>query len=94
MNFYVYVIQEVKVSKTAPIKIGVSNDVERRLGALQVSNPRELAVKLRFGPMSRADAYNLERHLLTKLKHCRLRGEWFSGKALNLIFESGRTRAA
>jgi hypothetical protein len=93
-SFYVYVIQEVKASATAPIKIGVSNDVERRFGALQTSNPRQLALKAKFGPMDRAGAYALERHLQSSLKNFHLRGEWYSGKALKLIFAAGRKQAA
>jgi hypothetical protein len=86
--FYVYIVQEVKASATAPIKIGVASNVQRRLEGLQTCNPRELKIKALFGPMSRAAAYSLEDHLHKNLAPYHLRGEWFSGKALSALAES------
>jgi hypothetical protein len=37
--------------------------------------------------MSRDEAFGFESHLQDKLRSYRLRGEWFSGKALKLIFQ-------
>jgi hypothetical protein len=85
-SFYVYVVQEVKASATAPIKIGVSNDIERRVACLQTCNPRKLELKASFGPMRKLDAYDLERHMHGELARYWLRGEWYSGKALKQIF--------
>lgn len=85
ISFYVYVVQEHKASATAPIKIGVARNVGRRVESLQTCNPRELKIRAVFGPMSRANAYGLESHLHKSLCAFRLRGEWFSGKAMGLI---------
>lgn len=93
-SFYVYVIQEQKASRTAPIKIGVSSNIDRRLLCLQTYNPRALEIKLRFGPMGRAAAYGFESHLQHELKPYHLRGEWYSGKALKLICNPSRSVAA
>jgi hypothetical protein len=86
-SFYVYVMQEVKASATAPIKIGVSNDITRRLMTAQTNNPRKLEIRLKLGPLGGAEAYDLENHLHKSIQSYRLRGEWFSGKALSLILK-------
>src|SRR5690606_9500444 len=88
-SFYVYIIQEVKASLTAPIKIGVSYDVERRLKYFQTCNSRELVLKTAFGPMTKVEAYAFELHLHRSLASYHLRGEWFSGKALSFILKQG-----
>lgn len=87
MNFYVYFVQEVKVSKAAPVKVGVTSNLKRRMKAMQTGNPRELTCRVLLGPMSRADAFEYEQQLHGTFKRMRLRGEWFSGKLLARISE-------
>lgn len=83
--FYVYFIQEQKASKSAPVKIGVAQDVIQRLMNIQTGNPRTLKIVATLGPFSEAQAFDLERGLHRRFKSLRLRGEWFSGKALKML---------
>ena len=77
-NRYVYFIQEV-IGIYAPIKIGVSKNVQERMRNIQGCNPRKLEVYAVIGPMGKAKAFNLEESLHRKFRRFHLRGEWFSG---------------
>lgn len=55
-----------------PIKIGTSQDVQRRLYKLQTASPKPL----RILAMVRGNAA-LEAKLHTRFKRCRIKGEWF-----------------
>ena len=90
ISFYVYVVQEVKASRTAPIKIGVTNDTAWRMSALQNGNPRKLEYRLLFGPMSRSAAFDFEGHLQSCLREFCLRNEWFSGKAMRKLLQHSK----
>ena len=52
------------------VKIGKSNDVEKRLGILQIGNPSQLVIKHVF-------SRDIERVLHRYFKSRRVRGEWF-----------------
>jgi hypothetical protein len=65
----VYFIQGIK---GGPIKIGVTNDVARRLSALQNGAPDKLVVLL----TAEGDR-EVEEEVHRKFSHLRLRGEWF-----------------
>lgn len=85
MQFYVYFVQEVKVSKSAPVKVGVTCDIKRRMRTMQTGNPRELKLVVLLGPMERNEAFEYEKQLHGTFNYMRLRGEWFSGKLLARI---------
>lgn len=61
-------------------KIGIANNVERRLEELQVGNPVELFIVCKFFFKSRKVANKVEKSLHNRFKDHRVRGEWFSKK--------------
>lgn len=67
---FVYFIQ--RVDGTGPIKIGVADDVPRRLGGIQTSHPEPLHVLavMRGG-------VSMERSLHERFASLRMQGEWF-----------------
>jgi hypothetical protein len=71
---YVYLVQQ---GYTGPIKIGLADNVCKRITELQVGNPIELLLIAVIGPISRKEAEHLERSLHKKFKHKHIRGEWF-----------------
>ena len=84
-SLYVYVFQEDRKSSKSPVKIGVSKNIDKRLAGVQNGNPRNIVLRAKFGPMSRVEAFDLEAHFHRCLSAYRIRGEWFSGKALSKI---------
>jgi len=75
---YVYFIQEGKGSY-GYIKIGKSNNVDKRLDSLQTGNPRKLTLMASIKCKTPNDALRLEKKLHIKFKKENIRGEWFSG---------------
>jgi hypothetical protein len=70
---FVYVIGP----DAGPFKIGVANDVDKRLAQIQVDRPDRLAVLHRQKvPSSRR--YDVEKHAHAALNAVRVRGEWFA----------------
>lgn len=90
MKHRVYVIQEVRPTSNAPVKIGVALNVQRRLEALQIGNPRELVVVMEFGPMTSKAAYELENFYHRQFKPHQIRGEWFHARVLKLLASPAR----
>jgi predicted GIY-YIG superfamily endonuclease len=78
---YVYLIS----SGDGTVKIGVSVDAEKRLSALQSSNPNELSI---IGKVKSNNAYDVEHEIHHKHKDKRARGEWFklSNEDIETIF--------
>lgn len=74
MRSFVYLVQQ---GYTGPIKIGLSDNVCKRIEELQTGNPVELLLIAAIGPMSRKKAEQLEKSLHKKFRHKRIRGEWF-----------------
>lgn len=72
MTDVVYTIE----SDTGLTKIGVSNDVWRRLKILQTGNPHKLHVSSAF-EVTAVSAYEMERRLHERLAVYRVVGEWF-----------------
>ena len=69
---FVYVIG----APDGPVKVGVTNDVESRRSVLQVASLTALEISLSV-PLSRREAFAVERHAHWLLKDQRVRGEWF-----------------
>ncbi len=77
---FVYYIREV--NGEGRVKIGVSQNPTKRLGDIQVCNASELELHRMLGPMSRLEAYAVERNIHAAAKQFRIRGEWFSSEVL------------
>lgn len=73
------------MSNSDPIKIGVADNVEKRLDNMQTGNPRELVILYKIPMNSRSHAFMVENRIHKKLSKHRIRGEWFIGRALNKI---------
>lgn len=94
---YVYVLQQ---GSGGPVKIGIANDIKRRVMALNTGASIALDV-LKSHEMEDASHSRLvERYLHKILDKHRLNGEWFSPEALTELPESisydfiyGRMRA-
>jgi hypothetical protein len=88
--FFVYIIAP---DTEFPCKVGVAENANKRLAALQVSNWEELHVFEAYEMPNRGAAYRLERVVHRRLSgHC-IRGEWFNlmvsdiKKEINSILE-------
>lgn len=75
---YVYFIQQGRGS----IKIGVSDDPERRLKELQTATSRQLRLIAKLCLPNRAAAFDLEKDLHAAYGHLRGTGEWFKPRIL------------
>ena len=89
-QYKVYFIKQCyKKKKNSPMKIGFSDDPERRLRELQTGNPNKLKVSFALPCASRDDAIMMEKnlHRLVTAKYQRLHGEWFMiyGDIIKLI---------
>ena len=80
---YVYFVSSGR-GKRAPIKIGVSKNVDKRVDELQTGNPNKLYILSIIECTTVKRAYNLEGYLHHKLKRFRLVGEWFRRADWNL----------
>lgn len=76
---WVYFIQE---GYKGFLKIGVSDDVDSRLKALQTATPRNLILQAKIGCASRREAYDLENQLHKMFKDFHYRGEWFASSMI------------
>jgi hypothetical protein len=74
---FVYFIQD---GENGPIKIGLSNEPDKRIGKLQTGNPRELFLR-HVIPGDRA----VEHQLHDRFEPARVRGEWFGREYLPVI---------
>lgn len=70
---YVYLIGPEDAS---PLKIGIAEDVTKRLCSLQIGNWQQLKVHHTVSVVA-TSAASVERHMHRELKDRRLRGEWF-----------------
>lgn len=78
---YVYAISDGE-----NIKIGMSNDVDKRLKTLQTSNSKDLIVVWKYYAGRQAkDATKIEKMLHRQCKSHRIRGEWFKMEALEMV---------
>jgi predicted nucleic acid-binding Zn ribbon protein len=73
---FVYFIGE---EPDGPVKIGVANDPEARVGLLQIGNPRTLTLLA-----ASRGGIRYERELHERFSAWRLRGEWFDRHAEGL----------
>lgn len=64
-------------NKKGAIKIGVTNNMEKRLEVLQTGNPFKLTVLAVIECDSREHAYHTEGRLHRLFRRCKIRGEWY-----------------
>lgn len=76
---YLYVLVEKDTSR--PIKIGIAEDIDKRLQALQTGNHRELAVLHQYLFHTRRGARRAEELSHAHFASALLRGEWFDVEA-------------
>lgn len=94
MTCYVYIIQAGD-KKGAPIKVGVSENPEKRLTQLQTGNPKVLRLLMTFECNDKHHAFKLEKTLHFMLRGQGILNEWFScsrskvTKMLNKISNDG-----
>ena len=74
MDYYIYLI---RAGSTDYYKIGVTNNIEQRLKALQVSNHEVLECVAISNHMEIREAYINEAKIHTKYEKFRVHGEWF-----------------
>ncbi len=73
MTFFVYAIGP----ENGPVKIGFTNDLKKRLKAIQTGNPQKVEIFYSEQFDSKKDMMEAERILHKTLSHKRLKGEWF-----------------
>ncbi|HHZ70476.1 MAG TPA: GIY-YIG nuclease family protein [Flavobacteriales bacterium] len=81
---YVYIIQSGKTKKS-PVKIGMSDDPEKRIKQLQTGNPQVLRIIISIKCNSRKRAFELERTLHRMLSRNNILNEWFFVKKKSLF---------
>ena len=86
MTTYVYFIQQGRGS----VKIGVSDDPEKRLRTMQTGNQKPLRLLGSVPFQSRSDAFEVEKYLHEKYSHYRSKGEWFRRAVLKEIKIKGK----
>lgn len=74
MNVYLY-IMESKQADVSFYKIGVTNNLDKRLKSIRTGNPNK--VNYIYTELNK-DAYKLERWLHAQFSKKRLEGEWFT----------------
>lgn len=81
---YVYIIQSGS-SKKSPVKIGMSDDPEKRIKQLQTGNPQILRIIISIKCNSRKHAFELEKTLHRMLVRNNILNEWFFVKKKSLL---------
>jgi predicted GIY-YIG superfamily endonuclease len=81
---YVYIVRAGKGSR-APIKVGMTDDVNSRIKQLQTGNPLELFLVMHFECKDRTHALRLEKTIHEILQGQRLCGEWFAVSRSNIM---------
>lgn len=66
----------IGASRDGPVKIGVSNDADKRLRQLQTAQEKQLIV-FAAEPCRATHALALERLIHAQINHKRMVGEWF-----------------
>jgi len=76
MNYFVYFVSWSCI-ENSPIKIGVSNDVSKRIDSLQTGSPYLIRKLHVFEFAGRKSAYDFEAYCHKKLGFYNMMGEWF-----------------
>jgi hypothetical protein len=73
----IYVIASSKTN-SGPVKIGISNQPEKRLKQLQTAFPEKLEIKYIEKLETKLKARELEKYLHKDISHLKSHGEWFN----------------
>lgn len=66
-------------------KVGLAQDVKKRLTSIQNGCPLEAALVHTEGPMSRIDARAIEKTVRVELTEQHARGEWYASAAVDVV---------
>ena len=69
--------------KKMPVKVGVSNNPDRRMITMQTGNSRKLELIAKMGPFSKKQAFSQESRIHRILGRGRITGEWFDGLTIH-----------
>ena len=72
--YWVYLVTENPTRNAAPVKVGITNDIKRRVEGMRSGNPRGVNLFCGFLCLSRQQAIDTERAVLDAFP--RLVGEW------------------
>jgi len=75
--YFIYFIRSGNVGR--PIKIGISNNVKKRMATMQTGSPDDLYLIGVIPSESRKQALSVEKWLHCRYEKHHIRGEWFSG---------------
>lgn len=84
---YCYLIRQKFEDRSlaiSPVKVGFTNDIQRRLKDFQIGCPVELEI---YDYIYSPFAWYLERYFHDKYEHCNIRGEWFELEVYSEMFE-------
>jgi len=70
----------IRSGKKGPIKIGVADNVAKRMSDLQTGNPNELLIEAIIPCRNKKEAYVTEKWIHKICSKDHVRGEWFSSK--------------
>ena len=84
MITYLYIIR-AGLSLSDPVKIGVANNIEKRLDAMQTGNHKELVILYKIPMNSREHAFSTEKRIHSQFRKQNIRGEWFRSRVLSKI---------
>lgn len=73
MTFYVYAIG----TSTSPTKIGFTNNLQKRLSAIQTGNPENIVIHHFVEFDTEKEMREAEKRVHKVLGHLRKKGEWF-----------------
>ncbi|HEV7371110.1 GIY-YIG nuclease family protein [Arenibaculum sp.] len=77
MNVYVVSLRSEAGRELRMCKVGIANDIERRLADIRTSSPFPADLAHLFKFRERRIAYSIERRTHELLADCRMNGEWF-----------------
>lgn len=79
MKSYCYFIQ---CGKSGPVKIGICDNISKRISSMQTGNPEELRLAFAIECKSRKMAEAIEQDFHKYFKSRNIRGEWFTKSVL------------
>lgn len=78
MSCFVYFIEAKNGERRSPVKVGVANDIGKRIKELQCGNHMRLSEMSRVRFDSRKSAHLFESKMHSYLRDNHLSGEWFN----------------
>jgi hypothetical protein len=82
------------IAASHAVKVGVSNNVDKRMRMMQVGNVEPMELLDAFGFDTRGEAMGFERLCHGQLGLAHIRGEWFKRPAVEAFLRTGRSAGA